>query len=315
MTARRKAEIITSRSRRTLRVAELDLGSYNQTLIELSKLRGEVTKIPTLEQRVKGMIAAQQMHQKEKEELMSLVSSLRDQINDMEDEKTNALNDESLMREKLKFVVKEKDILNQKIRNLEGMYQSELGEVKHAEDVMQQLKKANMELEYLRKNDANMKREKEELKMILQGLKEHVNEVELQREHFEDHYEQAQTELDRVNERHKSLMDLHQQQEYANDGAGEEIEVMRARLDGALREKESLERENMDLQDRLEDNINKLYEIESKRNSVNDESHQIRPDFDTVGDAVSHDIPHFLWSDLQNILRDKWDLEIPEDIE
>lgn len=216
------------------------------------------------------MVAAQQMHSKEKQELLALVSSLRDQINDMEDERNNALNDESLMREKLKYVVKEKEILNQRIRNLEGLYKSELGEVQNAEEVMKQLKKVNMEAEYLKKNDATMKREREELKQILHGLKEHINEVELQRDHFEDSCDRLQAELDRINERHMSLVELHHQNDHSNEGVAQEIDVLRTKLDGAAREKEALERENMDLQDRLEENINKLYELESKRHSVYD---------------------------------------------
>lgn len=42
---------------------------------------------------------------------------------------------------------------------------------------------------------------------------------------------------------------------------------------------------------------------------------QVRTDLEITGEAVSHDVPHFLWADLQHILRDKWSLEIPEDIE
>lgn len=251
-----------------MKVGRADSASYNQTLLELSKLRGEVAKIPGLEQQVKALINSRDQLNKEKQDLCELVSSLRDQLNDMEDEKTNAKHDETLMREKLGFVVKEKDILNQKIRNLEGMYQSELGEIQHAEEVLQQLKKSQMELEYLRKNEKAMKREKEELKAILQGLKEQINEVELQRDHFEDAHDKLQAELERMNERHSNLVEIHHHKESSKEDHSQELDNLRGRLEAMTREKQSLEQENIDLQDRLDENINKLYDLESKRNSV-----------------------------------------------
>jgi chromosome segregation ATPase len=236
--------------------------------LELSKLRGEAAKIPSLDQQIKTLMNSNSHMVKEKQDLCELVSSLRDQLNEMEDEKTNAKHDEALMREKLGFVVKEKDILNQKIRNLEGMYQSELGEIQHAEEVLQQLKKSQMELEYMKKNEKVMKREKEELKAILQGLKEQINEIEQQRDHFEDAHDKLQAELERMNDRHMNLVELHHHKDSNSDNILQEMNVLRTRLDNVIREKQSLEQENIDLQDRLDDNINKIYEMESKRNSV-----------------------------------------------
>lgn len=260
--------------------------------MELSKLRGEVAKIPSLEQQIKSLTTSNGNLMKEKQELCQLVSSLRDQLNEMEDEKTSAKHDEALMREKLGFVVKEKEILNQKIKNLEGLYQSELGEIQHAEDVMQQLKKTQLEMEYLKKTEKAMKREKEELKAILAGLKDHINEIETQRDHFEDAHDKLQAELQRMNERHSNLVELHHHNENANGNAKQEIEAMRDRLDAVAREKEALEQENIDLQERLDENIDKLYAMESKRNSV--DSSKVRSDRALTSAEVTQSLKKFL---------------------
>ena len=70
-------------------------------LLDLSENRNTAAKVPRLEENNKGLNLLIQQLNKEKAELCELVSSLRDQLNDIEEEKTNAKNDESLMKQKL----------------------------------------------------------------------------------------------------------------------------------------------------------------------------------------------------------------------
>ena len=246
-----------------MRVFYLHEDSLNKVLLELSNLKAENSRIPGLEEQIRGLNSAILNLNREKRDLCDLVSTLRDQINDGEEERTNAKHDENLMREKLKFALRERDILGTKVKSLEGMYESELGEIKNAEDVIKSLKQAQMEAEFLKKDYAVIRKEKEELRTIIHELKGQLNIVEDQRDHFETKHDKAHQELQNVISDKQSANNSQRQSIHVSSEAVEEIEVMRMRVYALEREKKALEEENMEMQERLDENIEKLYRLES----------------------------------------------------
>ena len=270
-----------------------DAESHGQVLLDLSENRNNAAKVPRLEENSRGLNLLVQQLNKEKAELCGLVSSLRDQLNEIEEEKTNAKNDERLMRQKLEFVVKEKEVLAQKIRNLEGMYKSEIGEVRNVEQLMQQIKKSEMEAEYARKSEANAKKEAAELKMILQGLKDQISQIEGQRDHFEDkctHYEDV---LKQSEESHDAADEAQRRSQASHEQLMAEINRLRQKLDSTMREKLMLEEENREMQDRLDQNLNQMIGIQTSRRNHADEN----------------------WKALGELLRKSGLIEVPADYE
>ena len=165
------------------------IDTLNKVLLEMSKLKAENSRIVSMEDQIKVLGSTITNLNKEKRDLCDLASTLRDQINDGEDERSTSKHDETLMREKLKYALKEKDIMAAKVRGLEGMYESELGEIKKAEDVVKLLKQTQMEAEFLKKDYNIIRKEKEELRSIIEGLKGQIDIVEGQRDHFEDKHD------------------------------------------------------------------------------------------------------------------------------
>jgi chromosome segregation ATPase len=272
----------------------------------LTKIKAENTRIPGLEDKIKAMSDASLLLNREKQDLCSLVSSLRDQLNEAEDDKTNAKRDENLMREKLKYVVKEKELIAQKLKNLEGVYQSELGEVKHIEELMKDLKNANMELEYSRKQDAQVKKEKEELKVIIKGLKSHIDDIEGQRDHFENQHDRVHQNLLQIQEEHQNAIQSAKNSIHHSDSMistveslKEEVEYLKSQLQSVQNEKVNLEQENQEMQQRLDDNIEEMIKMQSKENPRKSVQSRIMED------------DEILWRRLEGILSIKYGLEIP----
>lgn len=232
-------------------------------MLELSNVKAENTRIPSLEEQMKNLNSAALTLNKEKRDLCDLVSSLRDQINEGEEERSNAKHDETLMREKLKYAIRERDIMAAKVKGLEGMYESELGEIKRAEDIVQSLKQAQMEAEYLKKDHSILRKEKTELMSIIQGLKKQLNIVEEQRDHFENEQDRANQELQLVVSDQQSANNSQRQSQHHINPYPEEIEGFRSRIHALEREKISLEQENLEMQERLDDTLKKLYSLES----------------------------------------------------
>ena len=211
----------------------------------------------------------------------------------MEQEKTDAKNDEKLMRQKLEFVTKEKEVLLQKIRNLEGMYQSEIGDVKNVEELMQRIKKVELESEYAKKSENNAKRESAELKMILQGLKDQITQIENQRDHYEDKFLHAEDELRRRMESEAEFQQNHRNSLETKEELLQEISRIKFRYDSILREKGMLDEENRELQERLSDNMDRIMMSSEKKNT------------NGVGDDR--------WTDLGEVLRRSGFIEVPLD--
>ena len=211
----------------------------------------------------------------------------------MEQEKTDAKNDEKLMRQKLEFVTKEKEVLLQKIRNLEGMYQSEIGDVKNVEELMQRIKKVELESEYAKKSENNAKRESAELKMILQGLKDQITQIENQRDHYEDKFLHAEDELRRRMESEAEFQQNHRNSLETKEELLQEISRIKFRYDSILREKGMLDEENRELQERLSDNMDRIMMSSEKKNT------------NGVGDNR--------WTDLGEVLRRSGFIEVPLD--
>lgn len=267
----------------------------------------------------------------EKADLCTLINSLREQLNDMETEKTDANNDEKLMGEKLKFVVKEKDILNQKIKNLEGLYRSELGEIQHAEQVLQEIKKVQMELEVANKEIQAFKREKAELLAILQGTKDQLSNIENQRDHFEDKFDQVNEELQRERALHQELVATQGLRENIVGEAKRESNNLAAQLELVRRENIILQDENKDLQDRIEEHLQRLLLVESENQkkaqpipvqqdlfatpTSQRESRHIHNSIDHIKEMEARRSIAELsisWTDLENILKYKCNMEIPD---
>jgi chromosome segregation ATPase len=225
---------------------------HNKILLELNKERQEVERLRGADERARGLDALLTTTRTEKTDLCTLADNLREQVNEIEEERNSARQDEQLMRQKLEFISKEKDILYQKIKNLEGMYRSEIGDIQNAEELLKQLKKTQLEQEALSKTNGSLKREKQELKVILKGLKDHILQIEAQRDHFENARNLAEGNLEKVSQqvsdRHSSTMDLLNQ-----------INSMKAQLNFVSKEKDLLETENKELQERLDQNLELMY--------------------------------------------------------
>lgn len=273
---------------------QLMADSYNKVLLEMSNLKAENSRIPGLEDKVKTLTSAVSAMSREKKDLHDLMGSLREQINDMEDEKSNAKEDETLMREKLKYVMREKEILQTKVKKLEGMYESELGEVKNAEDVVKALKQTQLELDYLRKNDLTTRKEKEELRAIIQGLRGQIDAIEGQRDHFENQHEKLNQEIEGIKSGKQSGYISQKESihvmEYADDDTG----LLKIRVGALEREKAALEEENREIQERLDEHIERLYKGES--NSTHSANSQ--------RDAISSDSDRGLYTQLKTVLKD-----------
>ncbi len=128
---------------------------------------------------------------KEKEPLLLLISSQREELSAAEEARTQAINERSLIKEKLQQVSDDKKITDQRVKNLEGMYKAELGEVKNAEILLSDLKKKELEMEYCIKVQTSLLKERNDLKQIIEGLKEEIAKIEQQRDHFEKELDAA----------------------------------------------------------------------------------------------------------------------------
>jgi chromosome segregation ATPase len=225
-------------------------------------------KVPGLEDKVKGLGDIITRINKEKQELCGLVSNLREQINDAEEARTDSKNDEGLMREKLKLIVRENEMLKLKVKGLEGMYEAEIGEVKNVEEVIQDLKDVQLELDFTKKNELSVKRDKEELKRIISELKEQIQIIEHQRNHFELRTDQVERDYEEEKRKHEEFLRSARESQYSTNNMVEEVNFLKNKLEQMQGEKRELERENMEIQDRLDENLDKLIELQSQRNSV-----------------------------------------------
>ena len=290
-------------------------GIYGSALVDLNNARMEASKVLGLDQKIKIFENTVFNMGSEKQDLTILVTSLRDQLNEMEDEKTDAINDEGLMKEKLKFVVKEKEILGQKIKNLEGLYKSELGEIHHAEEVLKKLKKAELDLEFMKKNETLLRREKAELLQILQGTKDQLSQIEGQRDHFEDAHDRIAEDLQRAINTHNDLLGTHQDFivgqtniEVATTSLVHDMRSLKTRLAAVEEEKKLLHEENKDLQARLDDHVDRIYAMEENPFRKSDSIEIVRANIQR-STVMENSLD---WLDLENILRYKLSLEIPQ---
>jgi chromosome segregation ATPase len=225
-------------------------------------------KVPGLEDKVKSLGDIITRINKEKQELCGLVSNLREQINDAEEARTDSKNDEGLMREKLKLIARENEMLKLKIKGLEGMYEAEIGEVKNVEEVIQDLKDVQLELDFTKKNEVSAKRDKEELKRIISELKEQIQIIEHQRNHFELRTDEVEREFQEEKKRNEEFLKSARESQYSTNNMMEEVNFLKNKLDQLQAEKRELEQENLEIQDRLDENLDKLIEMQSQRNSV-----------------------------------------------
>ena len=83
----------------------------------------------------------------EKIELCNVVSDLRNQLNEIEDSKSDALHEARLASDKLRIVTEDRDVLRSKITNLEGMYKSEYGNISSAKELTEQLRRKELDIE------------------------------------------------------------------------------------------------------------------------------------------------------------------------
>ena len=225
---------------------------------ENSKLRGEAARVGQLEERVKALNECVLRLTKEKQELCGLVSGLREQLNEMEEEKGEARSDEKLMREKLKYVQKEKEMMTKRVEKLEGMYQSELGEIKNVEGLVKELKKQQLEVDYMRKHAEVIKKEKDELRMIIEGLKNQISMIEGQRDHFETQHDRIHQNYQTTKSEQEKIIESQKQSQYVSESLSGDLEALKSRIDVLIRQKNNLERENEDLQSRLDEHMDQL---------------------------------------------------------
>lgn len=255
----------------------------------------------------------------EKQDLTELVTGLREQLNSMEDEKSKAMFDEKLSLDKMKFAFKEKEIMAQKVKNLEGLYKAEIGEVQHAEEVIQKYKQTQLQLEHSLNETKKAKREGAELRAIMQGLKDHIMEVERQRDHFESRLDVLTEELEKAKRYSETLetightaghngfpgvgtVERIQLQEYPTSTPETHADA-RSIIESLERDKQALEEENRELSDRLNEMLDRVYDLQDRatRSSVggfgsNPVSTESRPE-------------DRLWKELEMILKHDWNVE------
>lgn len=131
-----------------------------------------------LEKLVSSLEQTIQKGKEEKIELCGVVSDLRQQLNESEDLRLKGKQDETLATEKLGILLNENEVLKIKVKNLEGAYQSEYGNIGSAFELNQKVKKLEVDLEFSKKELIRMDKEKSELVGVLDELRDQLNVAE-----------------------------------------------------------------------------------------------------------------------------------------
>ena len=200
-------------------------------------------------------------YQKDKLQLCKVISDQREEIDLNYTQNSELIKNEILSRNKISYLLEEKKGLEEKIKRLEGMYISEIGEVKSAEAIMKDMKNKDLEMNFLRDEILNLQTEKSDLKIVVDGLKSQMYKVETQRDNFENMMKREQSEKELVKKQLESIEDLK-----------EEIEEIRHRESLLIIQSKNLTEENQNFQDRLKDmielNQNLKIEIEEKQSDL-----------------------------------------------
>ena len=200
-------------------------------------------------------------YQKDKLQLCKVISDQREEIDLNYTQNSELIKNEILSRNKISYLLEEKKGLEEKIKRLEGMYISEIGEVKSAEAIMKDMKNKDLEMNFLRDEILNLQTEKSDLKIVVDGLKSQMYKVEIQRDNFENMMKREQSEKELVKKQLESIEDLK-----------EEIEEIRHRESLLIIQSKNLTEENQNFQDRLKDmielNQNLKIEIEEKQSDL-----------------------------------------------
>lgn len=141
-------------------------------------LRNKANRADMLEKLVSSLEGSINQNKQEKMDLCGVISDLRQQLNESEDFRLKSKQDEKLAIEKVDILKEENGVLKIKIQNLEGAYQNEYGNIGSAFELNQKVKKMEVDLEFGKKENHKIEREKQDLVGVLHDLREQLNMAE-----------------------------------------------------------------------------------------------------------------------------------------
>lgn len=138
-----------------------------------------------------------------------------------------AIQDRRLVTDKLAIMTQEKELLDRKVQNLEGMYRSEYGQISNAKILTEQLRKKELDIQLSKETIESVKKEKGDLVMLVSDLRNQLNKMEAENDKLQteasmqDHIESSPSPPRRDFAQELELMKLRDENEqYARAVSG-----------------------------------------------------------------------------------------------
>lgn len=249
--AKSKLGLISSeREKLLLKIKALEGIHFSDNDDNEDKTRELLKKINVLESEIDQMKAKNSSLLQQTESDRKLVDSLKEEL--FSQKKT-----EKTLKDHMRVLLKDKDELTAKVAELENVNRAIKDQQKTSDQLATKVQELEVNLDKQKEQQLIFKRERSELKSVIQHLKDEIKEAEFQREEIEAELEKANYSIEMMNDQRRA-------RDANIEELNERICILQSKLDLANRDKKKTEYESKEHMEKLKDAMMKLSETELK---------------------------------------------------
>lgn len=249
------------------KVGPLDADSKHEADLRLASNIMDAKRAELLDGKFKSLNETLARRNFEVQELQSMIDSLREKNETLENHLSMSRESYNAMQVFVNQLKTERESLQNKIKQAEDVVVSDSGETKKVAQLVEEYKELLKKVATL---SSNSKNDADTLNSTSHSFKSHQNNHDLGQD--------------------RGLTRKMNQEEGFQEGRSFEMSQLRS-------QNQALERENNELQERLDEAVEKIFMLESTKVA----------DMTVDGDILGQN-----WERLENLLREKTDLDIPE---